>query len=68
MSPETLTIIGTVLAVGLALAGLLMHLGGRITRVEDRQINQGERLARLEGKLDRFEPPRHDQAPAPAGG
>ena len=66
MTPETLTIIGTVLAVGLGLAALLMHLGGRITRVEDRQINQGERLARLEGKLDRFEPPRHDHVPAPA--
>lgn len=67
MSPEALTIIGTVLAVGLGLAGLLMHLGGRITRVEDRQIDQGERLARLEGKLDRFEPSRHDHLPASVG-
>ena len=67
MSPEALTIIGTVLAVGLGLAGLVMHLGGRMARVEDHQIGQGERLARLEGKLDRFEPPRQDHLPAPAG-
>ena len=56
MSPEALTIIGTIVTVGIALAGLLMHLAGRITRLEDRQITQGERLARLEGKIDRFDP------------
>ena len=67
MRPEALTIIGTVLAVGFGLAGLLVHLGGRITRVEGRQIGQGERLARLGRKLDRFEPLRPDRAPAPAG-
>ena len=68
MTPETLTIIGTVVTVGVALAGLLMHLAGRMTRLEDRQITQGERLARLEGKIDRFDPrPPHDHAPAPAG-
>ena len=43
MTPEQLyTIIGTsvgsILIVGLTLAGLLMHLTGRITRVEDRLI------------------------------
>lgn len=69
MSPEALTIIGTIVAVGVALAGLLMHLAGRMTRLEDRQITQGERLARLEGKIDRLYPhPPHDPAPAPAGG
>ena len=69
MSPEALTIIGTIVTVGLALAGLLMHLAGRMTRLEDRQITQGERLARLEGKIDRFDPrPTHDHVPAPAGG
>ena len=68
MSPEALTIIGTIVTVGIALAGLLMHLAGRMTRLEDRQITQGERLARLEGKIDRFDPrPPHDPAPAPAG-
>lgn len=69
MSPEALTIIGTNVTVGIALAGLLMHLAGRMTRLEDREITQGERLARLEGKIDRFYPhPPHDHAPAPAGG
>ena len=62
MSAETLAIIGTVLAVGVGLAGWLRHLAGRITRVEDRQIDQGEQLARLDGKFDRF-----DHTPAPAG-
>ena len=55
MSPETLTIIAIVVGVGIGLAGLLMHLVGRFTRLENWQIAQGERLARLEGKLDRFE-------------
>ena len=69
MTPEQLyaiigSSVGSILIVGLALAGLLLHLAGRITRVEDRQIGQGERLARLEGKLDRFDPPHHDPAPA----
>lgn len=69
MSPEALTIIGTTVAVGVALAGLLVHLAGRMTRLEDRQITQGERLARLEGKIDRFDPHLpYDHAPAPAGG
>ena len=68
MTPEQLFAIigasvGSILIVGLTLAGLLLHLAGRITRVEDRQIGQGERLARLEGKLDRFDPPHHDPAP-----
>ena len=36
MSPEALTIIGTIVTVGLALAGLIMHLAGRMTRLEDR--------------------------------
>ena len=67
MNPETLAIIGTVVTVGIALAGLLMHLAGRMTRLEDRQITQGERLARLEGKIDRFDPRLpHEHAPAPA--
>lgn len=69
MSPEGLAIIGTIVTVGIALAGLLMQLAGHMTRLEDRQITQGERLARLEGKIDRFDPrPPHDHAPAPAGG
>ena len=38
------------------------------SRLEERQIGQGGRLARLEGKIDRFDPPRpHEHAPAPAG-
>ena len=62
MNAETLAIIGTVLAVGVGLSGWLMHLAGRITWVEDREIDQGERLARLDGKFDRF-----DHAPASVG-
>lgn len=62
MDAETLAIIGTVLAVGVGLAGWLMHCVGRIARVEDRQIDQGERFVRLDGALDRF-----DRVPAPAG-
>ena len=69
MNPEALAIIGTVVTVGIALAGLLMHLAGRMTRLEDRQITQGERLVRLEGKIDRFDPrPTHEHAPASATG
>ena len=54
--------VGSTLIVGIALAGLLMHLAGRITRVEDRQIGQGERLARL---IDRFDPPSPAFEPGP---
>ena len=38
MYAETLTIIGTVLAVGVGLAGWLMHLAGRITPVRGPSI------------------------------
>ena len=52
MSPETIAIISTVVGVGIALAGLLMHLGGRITRVEDRLGSVERELARTSGLLE----------------
>jgi len=68
MSPEALAIISAIIVVGSALWGILVHLAGRIARLEDRQITQGERLAQLEGKIDRFDSRSpHDHAPAPAG-
>lgn len=70
----------TIIAAAVAIVGLIAWLRtdmkdrfGRLEtgqqRLEERQIGQGERLARLEGKLDRFEPPRlHDHVAAPGSG
>lgn len=52
MSPETIAIISTVVGVGIALAGLLMHLAGRITRVEDRLGSVEREQARTSGLLE----------------
>ena len=55
MSPEIIAIIGT----GIALAGLILHQGMRIDRLEQRidRLDQGqadlrERMAKLEGLLE----------------
>ena len=48
MMPEAWTVI----AVGVAIAGLLIRMDARIARLDDHVRGQGERLARLEGKVD----------------
>ena len=81
--PQLFTIIGSVLGVGITLAALIVGLIAWVrsdvrrldsdfrsgqARLEERQINQGERLARLEGKIDRLDPrPPYEPTPAPAG-
>ncbi len=57
MTPEQLytivgSSVGSILIVGLALAGLLMHLAGRITRVEDRLGSVEREQARTSGLLE----------------
>ena len=80
--PQLFTIVGSVFGVGIALAALIVGLIAWVrsdvrrldndfrtgqTRLEERQINQGERLARLEGKIDRLDlRPPYDPTPAPA--
>ena len=48
MTPEAWTVI----AVGIAIAGLFIRMDARIGRLDDHVRGQGERLARLEGKVD----------------
>ena len=48
MTPEAWTVI----AVGVAIAGLFIRMDARLARLDDHVRGQGERLARLEGKVD----------------
>jgi hypothetical protein len=48
MTPEAWTVI----AVGIAIAGLFIRMDTRLARLDDHVRGQGERLARLEGKVD----------------
>ena len=48
MTPELWAIIG----VGIGIAGLFFRMDTRIGRLDDHVRDQGERLARLEGKVD----------------
>ena len=48
MSPEIIAIIGT----GIALAGLILHQGMRIDRLDQGQADLRERMAKLEGLLE----------------
>ena len=48
MTPEFWAII----AVGIGIAGLFFRMDTRIGRLGDHVRDQGERLARLEGKVD----------------
>ena len=48
MTPEAWSVI----AVGVAIAGLFIRMDARIGRLDDHVRGQGERLARLEAKLD----------------
>lgn len=48
MTPEAWTVI----VVGIGLAGLFVRMDVRIGRLDDHVRAQGERLARLEGKVD----------------
>ena len=48
MTPEAWSVI----AVGVAIAGLFIRMDVRIGRLDDHVRGQGERLARLEGKFD----------------
>ena len=51
MTPEAWSVI----AVGVAIAGLFIRMDVRIGRLDDHLRGQGERLARLEGKFDTLE-------------
>ena len=51
MTPEAWSVI----AVGVAIAGLFIRMDVRIGRIDDHLRGQGERLARLEGKFDALE-------------
>lgn len=51
MTPEAWSVI----AVGIAIAGLFVRMDARIGRLDDHVRGQGERLARLEGKVDSLE-------------
>ena len=42
----------TVVVVGIGLAGLFVRMDARIGRLDEHVRSQGERLARLEGKVD----------------
>ena len=48
MTPEAWSVI----AVGVAIAGLFIRMDTRIARLDDHVRGQGQRLARLEGKVD----------------
>ena len=48
MTPEAWSVI----AVGVAIAGLFIRMDTRIARLDDHVRGQGERLARVEGKVD----------------
>ena len=48
MTPEAWSVI----AVGIAIVGLFIRMDTRIARLDDHLRGQGERLARLEGKVD----------------
>ena len=48
MTPEAWTVI----VVGIGLAGLFVRMDVRIGRLDDHVRARGERLARLEGKVD----------------
>ncbi len=48
MTPEAWSVI----AVGVAIAGLFIRVDARIGRLDEHVRGQGERLARLEGKVD----------------
>ena len=48
MTPEAWTVI----VVGIGLAGLFVRMDVRIGRLDDHVRDQGQRLARLEGKVD----------------
>ncbi len=48
MTPEAWSVI----ALGVAIAGLFIRMDTRIARLDDHVRGQGERLARLEGKVD----------------
>ena len=57
MTPEQLyaiigSSVGFTLIVGIALAGLLIHLAGRITRVETRLLAVEKEQARTSGLLE----------------
>ena len=51
MTPEAWSVI----AVGVAIAGLFIRMDVRIGRLDDHVRGQGERLARLEGRFDTVE-------------
>lgn len=63
--------VGSILLVGLALAGLLMHLAARVTRIETRLLAVEKEQARTSGLLEglgltgRAAP---DSPPQPAAG
>ena len=42
----------SVIAVGVAIAGLFIRMDTRLARLDDHVRGQGELLARLEGKVD----------------
>ena len=48
MTPEAWTVI----AVGVAIVGLFIRVDARLSRLDDQVRGRGERLARLEGKVD----------------
>ena len=47
MTPEAWTVV-----VGIGLAGLFVRMDARIGRLDEHLRSQGERFARLEGKVD----------------
>ena len=52
MTPEFWAIIGGGVTLGLGMLRLFSRLDVRIDRLDDHVRGQGERLARLEGKVD----------------
>ena len=59
MTPEQLyavigSSVGSILIVGTALAGLLMHLAGQVTRVETRLLAVEKEQTRTSGLLEGF--------------
>ena len=51
MTPEAWSVV----AVGVAIAGLFIRMDARIGRLDEHVRGQGERLGRLEGKVDALE-------------